>query len=95
MMDVDHFKQINDSCGHDVGDNVLRRIAETCKQQLRDGDIAARYGGEEFVLLLPETNTAGAEAIAERIRHAVAELPVDCNGATMSVSASFGVAERT
>jgi len=94
MIDVDHFKRINDTCGHDFGDSVLRRIAETCKQQLRDGDIAARYGGEEFVLMLPETNTPGAEAIAERIRCAIADLQLEYNGVAMPVSASFGVAER-
>lgn len=94
MMDVDRFKQINDNCGHDAGDAVLRRIAATCRQQLRDGDLAARYGGEEFVLMLPATDTRGAQAIAERIRCAVAGLEVECRGAALPVSASFGVAER-
>jgi diguanylate cyclase (GGDEF)-like protein len=95
MLDVDHFKQLNDSCGHDFGDIVLRRIADTCQQELRQGDIAARYGGEEFVLMLPETAVSGAETIAERIRRAVVDLPLECGGREVPVSASFGVAGRT
>lgn len=94
MIDVDRFKQINDRCGHDAGDKVLRRIADTCRQQLRDGDLAARYGGEEFVLMLPETDSHGAKAIAERIRHAVCGMAVQCPDVEMPVSASVGVARR-
>lgn len=95
MIDVDHFKQINDTCGHDFGDKVLQRIAQTCGRALRDCDIAARYGGEEFVLLLLDTPIHGAEVSAERIRCAVAELQLQYNGEAIPVTASFGVAERT
>lgn len=94
MIDVDNFKQINDTCGHDFGDKVLQRIAETCGQALRECDIAARYGGEEFVLVLLDTQTNGAKASAERIRCAVANLQLEYHGAAIPVSASFGVAER-
>ena len=95
MIDVDHFKQINDTCGHDFGDNVLKRIAETCRQALRECDVAARYGGEEFVLVLIDTPIQGAETNADRIRCAVANLQLNYNGETIPVTASFGVAERT
>ena len=94
MIDVDHFKRINDTCGHDFGDKVLQRIAETCVQVLRECDIAARYGGEEFVLVLLDTQAHGAKTSAERIRCAIASLQFECNGEALAVSASFGVAER-
>ncbi len=94
MLDVDHFKHINDTWGHDFGDTVLQRIANTCKQALREADIAARYGGEEFVLMLPDTPASDAEITAERIRRAIADLQLTCNGEIIPVSASLGVAER-
>lgn len=94
MIDVDHFKRINDTCGHDFGDKVLQRIAETCIQALRECDIAARYGGEEFVLVLQDTDAIGAKISADRLRCAVASLQLEYNGEPIPVSASFGVAER-
>ena len=95
MIDVDHFKQINDTCGHDFGDIVLQHVAKTCADALRTCDLAARHGGEEFVLLLLDTRIQDAEAIAERIRFAVDDLRLNRNGEVIPVSASFGVAERT
>lgn len=71
MIDLDHFKSVNDTYGHLVGDDVLRDIATLLTQTLRTTDVAARYGGEEFLALLPETDDAGAEAFAERIRAAI------------------------
>jgi two-component system cell cycle response regulator len=68
MIDLDHFKSVNDTYGHLVGDDVLRDVATLLTQTLRTTDVAARYGGEEFLALLPETDDAGAEAFAERIR---------------------------
>ncbi len=73
MFDVDHFKRINDTLGHDVGDLVLQRLAATLRQRLRGSDVLARYGGEEFVALLPDTDLQGARAIAEAMVRAVAQ----------------------
>jgi diguanylate cyclase (GGDEF)-like protein len=71
MLDIDHFKQLNDSYGHHVGDQVLRDVSAVLMKDLREVDTAARYGGEEFVIVLPETNTAGALQVANRIRRGV------------------------
>jgi diguanylate cyclase len=72
MIDVDHFKAINDNHGHLIGDRVIRFVAQTVQKNIKGQDIAARYGGEEFTVLLPSTGTKGAEAVAEAIRIAVA-----------------------
>src|SRR5262249_32579951 len=71
LLDVDHFKSINDSCGHLVGDGVLRQIGTLIEASVRTVDIAARYGGEEFVILLPETSQEGGVIFAERLRESV------------------------
>jgi len=71
MVDIDHFKKINDTLGHPVGDRVLKEVARLLHEQARDVDLAARYGGEEFMLVLPETKKAEAQMLAERIRSAV------------------------
>ena len=71
MLDIDHFKKLNDSYGHHVGDQVLREVTAVVMKDLREVDTAARYGGEEFVIVLPETNTAGAMQVANRIRRGV------------------------
>lgn len=76
VFDVDHFKKINDSYGHDVGDRVLQIIAETARNQMRQSDILARYGGEEFVALLTKTNLEDAFKIAERLRKCIEETQV-------------------
>jgi diguanylate cyclase len=72
MMDIDHFKMLNDSYGHVFGDRVIRTIGELLKATVKGQDVVARYGGEEFALLLPETPLAGAKVVAERVREAVA-----------------------
>ena len=87
MVDVDHFKTVNDNHGHSVGDIVLQRVADTLQRQVRDTDIVARYGGEEFTLLLPNTDMAEACEMAERIRKAVEEMKLP----QLSVTASLGV----
>jgi diguanylate cyclase (GGDEF)-like protein len=92
MLDIDHFKTINDTHGHQVGDEVLKAVAAICRAQCRDSDFLARYGGEEFVLLLRETHAGEALEAAERLRAAVAAHPVEAGGITVSVTASFGVA---
>ena len=73
MMDIDHFKQINDKWGHQVGNEVLVKLANITKEMVRDNDIVVRYGGEEFAIMLPQVNIEGAYAVAERIRAAVEE----------------------
>ncbi|MBZ9567739.1 MULTISPECIES: GGDEF domain-containing protein [Modicisalibacter] len=76
MIDVDHFKAINDTWGHSQGDRVLTAIAKTCMQSLRAGDVIGRFGGEEFIVALPNTPLEEARRVAERLKKAVAELPV-------------------
>ncbi len=73
MFDIDHFKNINDTHGHLIGDRVIRFLAQVLKQHTKGGDLAARYGGEEFVVLLPDTGLKGATVVAEKIRSAMAE----------------------
>jgi diguanylate cyclase (GGDEF)-like protein len=92
LIDLDHFKQVNDRHGHLIGDAVLREVAEQVKDQLRLSDAMARYGGEEFAVLLVQTDTASAMAIAERIRERVLSRPVVLpDGKTLSVTLSVGV----
>ena len=93
LLDLDHFKQINDSHGHVVGDAVLRQVAARLQQALRAQDMAARYGGEELLLLLPDTTQAAALELAERLRQAIATMRVRCDPVQLSVTASFGVAQ--
>ena len=90
LVDVDHFKQVNDGFGHCAGDAVLRRLVETLKAALREHDLVCRYGGEEFALLFPETDQVGAEMIAERLRHAVAALEVAHEDGTIRPTVSIG-----
>ena len=91
MLDVDHFKRINDTYGHEAGDAVLRAVSAAIRGSIRDVDQAARFGGEEFVLLLPETALSGARLIAERLRQRVEGLPVEWNGQQIPVRISLGV----
>lgn len=92
MIDIDHFKQINDRYGHLVGDHVLIAIARRIGDELRHQDVLARYGGEEFAIVLPDTGIAGAEVVAEKIRRALVGSPIICEGQSISISASLGVA---
>ncbi|MGM0593335.1 MAG: GGDEF domain-containing protein [Pseudomonadota bacterium] len=93
VVDLDHFKQINDSYGHSAGDCVLRETARHIKNALRTTDHVFRYGGEEFVILLPATESSGAQIVAERIRAAIAAEPCHCDGSAINVTASIGYAE--
>ncbi len=88
LLDVDQFKQYNDAFGHPAGDDVLRRVADVLRRSVRDADQVARYGGEEFVVVLPQTDVAGARLIAERIRAAVATEPWPRRLVTVSVGAT-------
>ncbi|MEZ4384516.1 MAG: GGDEF domain-containing protein [Nannocystaceae bacterium] len=93
MIDIDHFKAINDSHGHSVGDQVISTIAARLACGLRKSDIAGRYGGEEFAMILPETNVTNAAAIVgERLRAAVADEPVETAVGPLKVTISVGVA---
>ena len=92
MADVDHFKNVNDSWGHDAGDDVLKSLAETLKAGVRDADICARFGGEEFAIVLPKTTLQGAAELADRLRKQVEAKPVAVNGEMIAVTISCGVA---
>lgn len=93
MLDVDHFKSINDEHGHAAGDEVLRAIVRTCLREIRASDVLARYGGEELVLLLPETSLSDATAVVERILAAIRREPVETRDGAIAVTVSGGVAE--
>jgi diguanylate cyclase (GGDEF)-like protein len=93
LLDLDRFKQINDTHGHLLGDEVLRAIADTMTGVLREYDLAGRFGGEEFVMLLPQTRATDAFRIAERVRDHIARLPIASpTGERVQVTASIGVA---
>jgi diguanylate cyclase len=89
LMDLDHFKQVNDLHGHDRGDQALAMIGEILSASLRASDFAARYGGEEFLLLLPDTDRSGAVEVAEKLRRTIAQTEVREVGV---MTASFGIA---
>lgn len=91
MMDLDHFKKVNDKFGHPAGDLVLATIAQIARKQLRQSDIAARFGGEEFIFLLPETTPQQAEQIADRLRLSLAAYSIPYEGKIITVTASFGI----
>jgi diguanylate cyclase (GGDEF)-like protein len=100
MFDIDHFKGVNDTYGHPVGDRVLRALADCFRLNKRGIDVEGRYGGEEFVLLLPETLLPGASHIAERIRQAIADLSIPVCRANVNqspvdlrITVSVGVAQ--
>jgi diguanylate cyclase (GGDEF)-like protein len=92
MVDIDHFKRVNDSFGHEAGDAVLRRVAGLIQETVRSTDVCVRYGGEEIALLLPETGQEAALYMAERLRERIATTVAFHKGATIPVTASFGVA---
>ena len=92
MVDVDHFKQVNDTFGHKEGDLALQQISAVLCATVRDGDIVSRYGGEEFCLLLPGTSQAAAMAVAEEIRQALARDSISLGGQWLHLTVSVGVA---
>jgi two-component system, cell cycle response regulator len=96
MLDVDHFKDVNDQYGHSTGDQILRHMAETLTKNLRHYDRIGRWGGEEFVVILPDTEIIEAVAVADRMRIATAEtqIPLE-NGESYAVKISLGVAYAT
>lgn len=95
MLDIDHFKQINDTYGHPFGDEVIKGVATCIRANMRATDIAGRYGGEEFTLILVDTDLKGAIAVAERIRGNIEQTQFHYQGEQVRVTASFGVAQIT
>jgi diguanylate cyclase (GGDEF)-like protein len=92
IADIDHFKRFNDSYGHACGDRVLQAVAQTLRGRLRTQDIISRWGGEEFLFMLPETDVVGAEIASRKLREAVAQQRVDCDGRKLAVTMTFGIA---
>jgi diguanylate cyclase (GGDEF)-like protein len=92
LIDVDHFKRVNDSHGHLIGDEVLRVLAAELRQQVRESDVVGRFGGEEFTVLLPRTDAADAHGIAERLRASARRMSVAAADARIQVTVSIGVA---
>jgi diguanylate cyclase (GGDEF)-like protein len=91
MMDIDHFKRVNDTYGHAVGDLVIKTLAEAATKSLRPTDILARYGGEEFVITLPETDAEVAHRVAERLRATFEQQVVPADGAEVRFTVSIGI----
>lgn len=96
ITDIDRFKLVNDTYGHDAGDEVLKEFAARIRSTVRGADLACRYGGEEFVVVMPDTPPEVAAAVAERLRAAVETAPVTLReaGAALNITASFGISSR-
>lgn len=92
LIDIDHFKEINDNHGHSSGDAALQQVGAVLRETFRKSDVCGRVGGEEFAVLLPGTPLAEAQAAAEKLRAAIAAMPLDLGGGTASLSVSIGVA---
>jgi diguanylate cyclase (GGDEF)-like protein len=93
VVDIDHFKKVNDTYGHQAGDTALKVIAETLKNAMRETDVVGRYGGEEFVVILEDANPEGLAIVGERIRARIEESIVQFEGQQIPVTASIGLAE--
>lgn len=94
FIDLDHFKKVNDQLGHDVGDDVLKMVAGVLESAIRISDVLARLGGEEFVILLPNTDLAGANILSESIRKLIEKTPYNHQGNDIFITVSIGVAKR-
>ncbi|MBB3564244.1 two-component system cell cycle response regulator [Rhizobium sp. BK512] len=96
ITDIDRFKQVNDTYGHDGGDQVLKEFATRVRSTVRGADLACRYGGEEFVVVMPDTSPEVAAAVAERLRAAIESTPflLKSSGETLNITASFGISSR-
>ncbi|SCX96301.1 MULTISPECIES: sensor domain-containing diguanylate cyclase [unclassified Pseudomonas] len=93
MLDIDHFKRVNDTYGHQAGDKVIEHVAKLLHEHVRESDVAGRYGGEEFAVVLSDTDKAGAHIFAERLRKAIEALEVQFNDQTIRFTVSLGVAD--
>jgi two-component system cell cycle response regulator len=96
ITDIDRFKQVNDTYGHDAGDEVLKEFANRIRSTVRGADLACRYGGEEFVVVMPDTSPEVAAAVAERLRASIEDngFTLKSAGEELKVTASFGIASR-
>jgi len=94
LLDVDSFKNINDTHGHLTGDHILKAVANIARETVRTVDNLIRWGGEEFVVLMPDTNLEEAMQVAERLREAIAKVPIKVPNAELNITASFGVAVK-
>ncbi|HET7436989.1 MAG TPA: GGDEF domain-containing protein [Thermoanaerobaculia bacterium] len=92
MLDIDYFKNVNDTYGHAAGDQVLQGVGKLLRESCRVYDVPGRYGGEEFCIVLPETQLGNTSVVAERIRHRLAATELPCGDAHVTVTASIGVA---
>jgi diguanylate cyclase (GGDEF)-like protein len=92
MLDIDHFKRVNDTYGHTIGDHLLQEVAESCRRELRKVDLVGRYGGDEFAILLPESDLAVARQVAERLRKTIARRKLHTAKGPATVTVSLGVA---
>jgi diguanylate cyclase (GGDEF)-like protein len=95
MIDIDHFKRVNDTHGHAAGDQVMRTLAQRCQQEIRGADIFGRYGGEEFTIILPHTLAQDAQNLAERLRAQIIQAPVETERGDIPITISLGVATLT
>jgi diguanylate cyclase (GGDEF)-like protein len=93
MFDIDHFKKVNDTYGHAVGDQILQQLAQRCAKTSRATDLVGRYGGEEFIILLTETNLEAAKIIGERLRQSIQQTPFNTDTGEIIVTTSIGVTE--
>jgi diguanylate cyclase (GGDEF)-like protein len=91
LLDLDHFKQINDEYGHAVGDHALRHAVERVRHGIRDEDLLGRWGGEEFLIVAPRTSLQEAQGLAERLCRNLADTQVSTDGVSVTVTGSFGV----
>ena len=92
LTDIDHFKSVNDTYGHPVGDEVLRQVGATLREELREVDVPARYGGEEFVIILEDTDLEGARQVANRVREAIGDLVFETELGRLQCTISMGIA---
>jgi len=93
ILDIDHFKRVNDEHGHPIGDKALVHLASVAKSRLRETDVVCRYGGEEFVVILPDTGVQGAQLVIDRLRELVEATPLPIPAGTLCIRYSAGVAE--
>ena len=93
MLDIDHFKRINDTYGHQAGDKVIKMLAALIKRCVRETDLAGRYGGEEFAIILNDSSVEDAKIVAERIRQLAKRLVVEHEGESISFTVSLGLAQ--
>jgi diguanylate cyclase (GGDEF)-like protein len=95
LMDIDHFKYVNDSYGHPAGDAVLREVTQRMTRCIRPYDTLGRYGGEEFLIVAPSSDAMGSLGLSERVRKVIAAEPVSADSVSIAITASFGVAAST